>query len=58
MSVSCEAAEKDAEEIFGLLERQEVCAAMEECQKKHISRDAAEQICGLAEEMTGFSAQL
>lgn len=51
MSVSCEAVEKDAEEIFGLLDREGACAAMVKEQQKNISKDAAARICELAEKL-------
>lgn len=51
MSLLCEVTEKGAEAVLSLLDDRETCAAMAECQRKYISKEAASRICGLAERL-------
>ena len=51
MSQLCEVTEKGAEAVLSLLDDREICAAMAECQRKYVSKEAASRICGLAERL-------
>ena len=58
MSAPCEVSEGGAETVFRMLEDEQACAGMVDCQSRYIRRDAASRICGLAEEMVFFSGNL
>lgn len=51
MSASCEVSEGGAETVFRMLDDGQACAGMADCQRRYIRRDAATQICRLAEDM-------
>lgn len=51
MSAPCEVTESGTEAIFRMLEDEQSCAAMVDCQRRYIHRDAASHICRLAEEL-------
>ncbi len=51
MSRACEVTERGAEAVFELLRQERVCAEMVECQRRHISKNAAGRICELAERL-------
>lgn len=51
MSVCCDVSQEGAESVFRMLNDERACAEMVECQRRYIRRDAASDICRLAEEM-------
>lgn len=51
MSVFCDVSEEGAKTVFRMLDDEEACAGMVECQRRYVQRDAASRICRLAEEM-------
>lgn len=51
MSVCCDVSQEGAESVFRMLNDERACEEMLECQRRYIRRDAASDICRLAEEM-------